>query len=630
MAEDIAYLGFDIDSTQAVVATRNLNDMNAAAGRADVGANKLSTSTGKMASVMRGGGFRNFAMQMNQVGQQTAATGNFMQALSIQLPDILLGFGTMGIVAGALAPLLFNVAAGFLGGAESADDLKKTIKALDDAFNEYQKSAEAASMSTKALYENYGTASETLRSTLDLLNEIAKSEAQDALDNAAQSLSDILGIAGAGEARGAVADFFNVDIWFAISKEARATREIARQLTGEFVSAQNALVEGKGNAEAQRDALVRMLEAAKALADADGERSTEENAILKSIAEQLKIAEQMVGSVNAVTGQTSEWAVTMSGVRVEIESIMSTLARIGGGAISNAAKQAEIDALKAGKSIKEAAQQAVIFQKTLEFDTKKQGANWFERQAIDAEEFQFRHGLALDAVLDKERELAREREKAAGGGAKRDLALETIIGKFDEDPYYEVELWHKKALQALTDAQLIERGMLDQHNSYKLQIEQNYQQQLAAIRAQEKAQTLSHYGDLFGNMATLFESGGKKTFALAKAFSVAQGLMNSYRAYTEVLADPSLIGRPFLRQALAASTLAAGLAQVASMRSTNFGSSGGSSAPTGASSGGAAPTPERIVRIDFNGPAWARDLVEGLATQLFEASEDGARVIFSR
>ena len=227
--------------------------------------------------------------------------------------------------------------------------------------------------------------------------------------------------------------------------------------------------------------------------------------------------------------------------------------------------------------------------------------------------------------------MARERDKMSKTNfGKKSIALESIIGKFDTDPYAEVNLWHKKALQALADSHLLERGMLQQHNEYKLEIEQMYQQQLAAIRQQEKAQTLTHYGDLFGNMASIFEAGGKKTFGIAKAFSIAQGLMNSYRAYTEVLADPSLIGRPFLRQALAASTLAAGLAQVASMRSTSYGSSGSGSAPTGASSGGSDTTPSREVRISFDGPQWARDLVEGLATQLFEASEDGTRVIIAR
>lgn len=66
-------------------------------------------------------GLRNVALQLGQVAQQGAATGQYMQAMAIQLPDLLLGFGTFGAVAGvaagALAPFIAN-----LLGAESATE----------------------------------------------------------------------------------------------------------------------------------------------------------------------------------------------------------------------------------------------------------------------------------------------------------------------------------------------------------------------------------------------------------------------------------------------------------------------------------------------------------------------------
>ena len=137
-------------------------------------------------------------------------------------------------------------------------------------------------------------------------------------------------------------------------------------------------------------------------------------------------------------------------------------------------------------------------------------------------------------------------------------------------------------------------------------------------------------------MAKLFEMGGKKTFAISKAFSVAQALVNSYRAYTEVLADPSLIGRPWMRTFLAYSTLGAGLAQAANIASTSFGGGGGGGARGGGSSAPSsvsAPAqqdPERVVRISVQGERWMRDLVEGLLTQIYEATEDGTRVVVQR
>lgn len=57
---------------------------------------------------------RNVSMQLNQVGQQAAVTGNFMQALSIQLPDMLAGFGGLapaiaGAALGLAPPLSLNL-----------------------------------------------------------------------------------------------------------------------------------------------------------------------------------------------------------------------------------------------------------------------------------------------------------------------------------------------------------------------------------------------------------------------------------------------------------------------------------------------------------------------------------------
>ena len=54
---------------------------------------------------------RMMGMQLSQVAQQTMVTGNFMQALAVQLPDLGLGFGVVGMAAGVIAgialPLLW-------------------------------------------------------------------------------------------------------------------------------------------------------------------------------------------------------------------------------------------------------------------------------------------------------------------------------------------------------------------------------------------------------------------------------------------------------------------------------------------------------------------------------------------
>jgi hypothetical protein len=199
-----------------------------------------------------------------------------------------------------------------------------------------------------------------------------------------------------------------------------------------------------------------------------------------------------------------------------------------------------------------------------------------------------------------------------------------------------IETWRTESLERLMKANEQELEVLGGHSEAKLRVEEEYQRRLAELRQSEQSQTLKSYGTLFGNLATAFSSGSGKLLKISKAFSVAQGLINSYRAYTEVLADPSLIGRPFLRTALAASTLASGLAQVANIKSVSDGSTAGGGAPTGAggTAGSAAAAPSPLeVRVSGLAPD---DLISGAqVSSLFdrlqdEAGDRGLSVSFAR
>lgn len=185
--------------------------------------------------------------------------------------------------------------------------------------------------------------------------------------------------------------------------------------------------------------------------------------------------------------------------------------------------------------------------------------------------------------------------------------------------------WREDAYVALEAANAAELEAVGGHAEAKLRIEEEYQKRLSAIRQAEQATTLNSYGTLFGNLASTFQSGSGKLLKLSKAFSVAQGLINSYRAYTEVLADPSLIGRPFLRTALAASTLASGLAQVANIKSVSE-SGGGSAAGGGAATGATASVPSQNIVIDLVGDTFSRNSVSSLFDQINEGYRNGLRI----
>lgn len=167
----------------------------------------------------------------------------------------------------------------------------------------------------------------------------------------------------------------------------------------------------------------------------------------------------------------------------------------------------------------------------------------------------------------------------------------------------------------------MEQEQLDLALSQKLISEQRYAEEVSRIKAAQQNAELSGYQTFFGNMASAAKAGGDKTSAAVKAFSVAQGILNSYLAYTQVLADPSLIGRPFLRTALAASTLAAGLGAVASMKS------GGGSSSASTATAAAKQEPTRTTLVKLEGDEWLVNLADSLITQIQDASKDGRMIV---
>lgn len=135
---DIAELGIRVDSKGTVSAEADLSKLTAAAGRAEAATESLSQVASKRltpamsgvtdGTAKAGQGARMMAQQLSQVAQQGQATGNYIQALAIQLPDIGMAFGAVGIAAGVVASVaLPGVMRAFAGTTDAADNLVKTL-----------------------------------------------------------------------------------------------------------------------------------------------------------------------------------------------------------------------------------------------------------------------------------------------------------------------------------------------------------------------------------------------------------------------------------------------------------------------------------------------------------------------
>jgi molecular chaperone GrpE (heat shock protein) len=81
---------------------------------------------------------RMMALQLSQVAQQTQVTGNFLQSLAIQLPDLALGFGPIGIAAGIAAGAALSYFSSITSnGPESAAALKQQAELIQDVADRW-------------------------------------------------------------------------------------------------------------------------------------------------------------------------------------------------------------------------------------------------------------------------------------------------------------------------------------------------------------------------------------------------------------------------------------------------------------------------------------------------------------
>ena len=115
---------------------------------------------------------------------------------------------------------------------------------------------------------------------------------------------------------------------------------------------------------------------------------------------------------------------------------------------------------------------------------------------------------------------------------------------------------------------------------------------LRQAQQQMADQSFSIIGDIITATAGQSEAAQRKAFNIAKAASIAQAIVNTYLAANAALAmDPLKEVFPGQRFVQAALTIAAGLANVAKIKATQFQGGGGGSSALSPAPGGASMTP---------------------------------------
>lgn len=151
--------GLESQARQTERATENMS----AAGRA----------VGPAFSVA-GGGARMLTQQLSQVGQQTMATGNFMQALAIQLPDIGLGFGAVGTAAGLLAGIVLpTLGEAIFGVSEDARTFEDVLSDVESRIGSAGDAVELLTQTSADLAAQFGQVNEQVRAIVIAQGDVA-------------------------------------------------------------------------------------------------------------------------------------------------------------------------------------------------------------------------------------------------------------------------------------------------------------------------------------------------------------------------------------------------------------------------------------------------------------------------
>lgn len=187
-----------------------------------------------------------------------------------------------------------------------------------------------------------------------------------------------------------------------------------------------------------------------------------------------------------------------------------------------------------------------------------------------------------------------------GGGGKQDQA-QADLERLQQQFMSEAEL----QLKAYEDQQLI----MDQALQKKLLTQQEYNELMQQAQAdhQRKMSDIDvwRYGDglqqaetFFGGMADAMQSGNERMQRIGRIFGAAEALINAWRAFNQVLADPKL---PFFAKLpAAASVLAAGMNAVNAIKGGGHGGGGGASRGSSGSAQAQQQQPLSVRLTEFN------------------------------
>lgn len=480
---------------------------------------------------------QNASYQIQDFASQVGSGTSAVRAAGQQLPQLLSGFGTLGVVMGTVAAIAVPLAANFLTSADAMARMGDTIQTI--APYAAVATAALAGFYAPSLLAGIGATSGAIG--VGLVGAIKAVTAA--------MMANPLGLLVAGVSAAAVAIFaFRDDIKNAIGVDIPAIIKDAVNFTIRgFMNLKDVVAIAYENlGDIVGAALVGVSNVAlRAI-----------TGLINKVVAGINLAIDAVNSLADYTGITLTRFQEMDAF--QFENVFAEGA-------ANAGK-------KIGQAMAEnAATDYVGTMASLASDAMSQVSSYFSG------------GAATDAA-------ATGKAKGGGGQERASDNPSQEPGNYFTDRLQRIQDEFKTERELLAEEYALNQQVLDNALANKMikeeeyrrlteQLEQQHQDKLKGIRLSAIQENLGYASDFMGSMAQIAELGGKKTTKIAKAFGIAQALISTFQGAAKALTLPFPANL-----AAYASVLAQGLSAVASIRKVN--ENGSSNGAVGGAGGG--------------------------------------------
>lgn len=303
---DIARLGIQVESGSVPTAESRLDGLTASSQRTQAATSNLTRQTASMNQSIgvSANRFRQLGLQLNQVAQVGGMTGNWMNAVAVQLPDILLSFGTLGIYAGIAAGALIPLLANMQGVQSTTERLTADLDALSDALQAQTAISDRLRDGIGGLVEQYGRFAREARVALEIQELLAYENSVRSLGGAIETITTQFGeFSETSEqvfeesSRGARRndpEFVKLADTLGISVTAAA------ELRDEFIALEKA-----AGPEAQAQALLDLAENIRNAARSAGDMNLETSEIVRMLLEGSLLAFDLAGGIGEAADQAA-------------------------------------------------------------------------------------------------------------------------------------------------------------------------------------------------------------------------------------------------------------------------------------------------------------------------------------